>query len=171
MELISICKKMTLIACILVSQALDSNSATSAVPLNELMADTLQAYDGGRYDEAFEGWNDAADQGNTDAMVAIANMYRQGEGRTKQLRNAALWYEKAAKLGNLVGQMNYGEMLEKGIGIPINKIESYVWYGLAGIGGSQWAKDRQRALANRLSVSDKRNAELKIKRQQQYENK
>jgi len=154
--------KVFLIACVLSFQFMGLKHAISAVSLDEIMADALQAYDGGRYDDAFADWNRAATLGNTDAMVAIANMYRQGEGRPKQLKNAAIWYEKAAKLGNIIGQMNYGEMLEKGIGVQISLFDSYIWYGRASVGGSHWATERQRVLGRKLNTNDKKRADSKI---------
>ena len=51
-----------------------------------------EAYDGGRYSEAFSEWHALAEAGDIRAQVAIANMYRFGEGRPLDFAAAARWY-------------------------------------------------------------------------------
>lgn len=122
------------------------------------MNDALRSYDGGDYNSAFENWILASERGNTTAMVAIANMYLQGEGRPKNPRRAASWYKKAAVHGDSVGQVNFGDFLLRGIGIPKNIIHAYAWLKLAGDNGNNWAHDQYLKIEGRFSALDKKAA-------------
>ncbi len=121
--------------------------------LADIMAEALQSYDAANYQTAFKLWTRAAGRGDTDALVAMANMHRQGEGRAKSLSKAAELYKKAAEQGNGVGQLNYGEVLEQGYGVQRDLINAYVWYGMAGLGGNLWARRRQNDLLTTLNPS------------------
>ena len=82
-------------------------------------ADGAQAYDGGHYQTAFEEWIALARNNDTNAQVAIAGMYRFGEGRPVDLADAARWYRRAADLGDATAQLNLGEMYMLGLGVPL----------------------------------------------------
>ena len=98
-----------------------------------------EAYDGGRYAEAFAEWSALAQQGEIRAQVAIAGMYRFGEGRDVDSRNAALWYRRAADAGNPIAQLNYAELLEHGYGVSRDIAAAKRWYGKAAVQGNAWA--------------------------------
>lgn len=57
-------------------------------------------YKMGRYDEAAVIWEDLAGQGNTTAMINLANMHAQGQGRPRSPEEAARWLRQAADLGD-----------------------------------------------------------------------
>jgi uncharacterized protein len=105
----------------------------------EDFADGPQAYDGGRYAEAFAAWHALAAAGEVRAQVAIAGMYRFGEGRDIDFAKAALWYRRAAGAGDPIAQLNYAELLENGRGVARDIAAAKHWYRLAAAQGNAWA--------------------------------
>ena len=106
-----------------------------------------EAYDGGRYSEAFSEWHALAEAGDIRAQVAIANMYRFGEGRPLDFAAAARWYKNAAEAGNPIAQLNYAEMLETGRGVSRDLVAALMWYSRAARQGNAWAAVQRDRLA------------------------
>lgn len=117
-------------------------SAVSAADFADGFARGAQAYDGGRYAEAFAAWHALAARGEIRAQVAIAGMYRFGEGRDTDFARAALWYRRAARAGNPIAQLNYAEMLENGHGVARDIESATRWYGRAAAQGNAWAAEQ-----------------------------
>lgn len=67
------------------------------------------------YNKALELFNKAAQQGNTDALWEIGNMYRRGWGVKKSNYQAEEYYTKAASKGNPYAQYWLAYMHEKGL--------------------------------------------------------
>lgn len=123
--------------------------ATAAVAAD--FAAGAEAYDGGRYAEAFAEWHTLAQQGETRARIAVAGMYRFGEGRAVDLSAAARWYRLAAKDGDPIAQLNYAELLEHGMGVPRDRAAAWRWYGRAAKQGNAWAADQRDRLGKELN--------------------
>ncbi len=117
-------------------------------------ADGAQAYDGGDYQTAFEEWIVLARGGNANAQVAIAGMYRFGDGRPVDAVEAARWYRRAADLDEPVAQLNLGEMYMLGIGVPRDVVRAHLWLTLAAGQGRVWARDRRDELARRMTAGE-----------------
>ena len=115
-------------------------------------ADGAQAYDGGDYETAFEAWIALARNNDTDAQVAIAGMYRAGEGRPVDLAGAARWYRRAADLNDATAQLNLGEMYMLGLGVPRDTARAHLWLTLAARQDRTWARDRRDELAQRMTA-------------------
>lgn len=105
-----------------------------------------KAYDGGRYAAAFAVWHALAKSGDVRAQVAIAGMYRFGEGRAIDVREAARWYRRAADAGDPIAQLNYAEMLERGVGMRQDRKAALHWYAKAANQGNGWAAEQIRRL-------------------------
>ena len=105
-----------------------------------------KAYDGGRYAEAFAAWHALAKAGSVRAQVAIAGMYRFGEGRAVDVESAARWYRRAAEAGDPIAQLNYAEMLEHGTGVTRDRAAALHWYRRAAEQGNAWAAARRNRL-------------------------
>ncbi len=117
-------------------------------------ADGAQAYDGGDYETAFEEWIALARKNDTNAQVAIAGMYRFGEGRPVDLADAARWYRRAAEHGAAIAQLNLGEMYMLGLGVPRDAARAHLWLTLAARQGRAWARDRRDELARRMTADE-----------------
>ena len=59
-------------------------------------------------------------------MVALADLYRRGTGRRSDAARAFEWYQRAAKAGNVVAQMNLSEMYLNGGGTKLDRILAWV---------------------------------------------
>lgn len=110
-----------------------------------------EAYDGGDYGRAFAAWMALARDGDADAQVAIAGLYRFGEGQRIDLAAAARWYRRAADLGEPIAQLNLGEMYMLGLGVPRDAARAHMWLTLAARQGRDWARVRRDALARRMT--------------------
>ncbi len=111
-----------------------------------------EAYDGGDHETAYAEWIALARDGDTAAQVAIAGMYRFGEGRAVDLAEAARWYRRAADLGAAIAQLNLGEMYMLGLGVKRDAPRAHLWLTLAARQGRAWARDRRDALARRMTA-------------------
>ena len=111
----------------------------------------LEAYDGGRYEEAAAAWKRAAAAGDLQAMNALANLYMMGEGVPPDPATAAEWYEQSARLGDPVGQVNLGDMTSRGVGVRRDPVVAYMWLGLAARQGHGWAARRLKAVAETMT--------------------
>lgn len=69
-----------------------------------------------------------AENGDADAQFKLAHMYENGEGITKDLREAVEWYRKAAEQGRAQAQHNLGWMYIEGSGdLTKNLSEAAKW--------------------------------------------
>lgn len=59
-----------------------------------------QAYDSGRYAEARQLWEDAANKGDSDALYALAKMYAEGLGVLRDYVASHAYFNVAAAKGN-----------------------------------------------------------------------
>jgi TPR repeat protein len=113
-----------------------------------------QAYDGGDYRAAFAEWIVLARGGNASAQIAIAGMFRFGEGRPVDAVESAKWYRRAAETGAPIAQLNLGEMYMLGLGVPRDAVRAHLWLSLAARQGRRWARDRRDALERGMSDAE-----------------
>ncbi len=117
----------------------------------DAFARAIAAYDAGRYFEAAKLWSGLSDSGHRDAIAALAGLYRQGLGVTRDLGRAAALYRRAGVRGHVIAQANFAEMLERGEGRFRDRSQArdhprdhpraraWAWYRIAGEGGNAWA--------------------------------
>lgn len=86
------------------------------------------AYKMAQYDRARELWLALAEQGNTTAMINLANLYAQGQGVPRDPAVAADWARKAAERGDPRAQLDLGEAYESGAGVPRDNREAARWF-------------------------------------------
>jgi len=84
---------------------------------------------------------------------AMANAYRQGAGVLAVPARAAALYRTTAEQGNVVAQLNLGDMMSRGVGVNKDAIGEYVWLGLAAEQGNFWAARRQREVARTMTAT------------------
>jgi TPR repeat protein len=78
----------------------------------------------------------AAEQGNADAEVNLAFMYRRGRGVAQDYSKALQLYRLAAQRGNWSAQSNLGSMYNQGQGVTQDYVRADMWYSLAASGSS-----------------------------------
>ncbi|MCP4233755.1 MAG: sel1 repeat family protein [Aestuariibacter sp.] len=77
--------------------------------------------------EAFKWYRKAAEQGQADAQMLLANIYVEGIGVLENYKEAVKWYTKAAQKGHIEAQYTLGLMYVKGEGVEKNEREGYAW--------------------------------------------
>ncbi|MGF7163087.1 localization factor PodJL [Rhodoligotrophos appendicifer] len=92
----------------------------------------------------------AAEKGNVKAMHNLA-VTLAGGADAPDYAKAAIWFAAAAAYGIRDSQYNFGVLLEKGLGIPEDLAEAYLWYALCARGGDKDAAARAEDLKSRLT--------------------
>lgn len=132
-----------------------SSSLVAAAPARADFFDGLAAYDAGDYYAAYLEWLPLAKAGNNDARAAIADLYHAelltapaGTTERRRIQHTAVWwYRQAAQCGHTVAQMNLGDLYATGIGVEIDRVQAWLWLGLAAGVGNAWAERRQAEIA------------------------
>jgi len=98
----------------------------AGLPPPDIIDDPL---DGG-FEESTESLLASAKGGEADAMVALGDRYRKGDGdgRSPDYQEAMNWYRKAADLGSALGECALGMVYDLGMGVPVNEAEAKAWY-------------------------------------------
>lgn len=94
------------------------------------------------YQEAFQWYLKAAQQGNAIAQNNLGFMYANGHGVTQNYQEAFKWYLKSAQQGLAVAQINLGELYENGYGTRRDLQQAIEWYNKAAQQGDLEAKSR-----------------------------
>jgi TPR repeat protein len=81
--------------------------------------------------EAARFYRLAAEEGYTDVMASLAQMYYVGEGVVQHKSEAVRWYRLAAEQGCVTSQFALGLMLHNGDGVAQDKAEAARFYRLA----------------------------------------
>ena len=136
--------------------------AVLGVPARADFADGLAAFDAGDYRTALAEWRALADQGDTEAQIAIAGMYLAGHGVPPDASQAAHWYARAAERGDAVAQLNLGDFYARGLGVPRDLVNAYFWLSLAVEQGKRWPDLRRREIAARMAPGERAEAEARL---------
>src|SRR5262249_44299143 len=80
-----------------------------------------------KMNRAVEWWTKAAEQGDAEAQINLANAYRTGEGVKADLRIAFLLMSKAAAAGIAAAQTRLALAYAKGEGTALDNIEATKW--------------------------------------------
>jgi len=85
----------------------------------------------GDYDYALKGLKPAAEAGNPAAQHFVGQMYYYGgTGLGKDLKEALVWFKKAAAQGYSLSEYIVGYMYLRGEGVPVNQQEAVKWLKL-----------------------------------------
>jgi len=83
------------------------------------------------YEKKIDAAKTRAETKDVNAQYKLAKLYRDGEGRTKNLRLAHNWFKKAAEQGHSGAQYQLGRLYEKGQGGRQDYHKAAEWYHLA----------------------------------------
>jgi TPR repeat protein len=101
--------------CAAISMLLLTGAGLPAVPGDQTAFDKgVEAYDAGRYEEAYQIFYELAGKDDLAAMRNVALMLRRGKGVEKDPEEAEDWYERAAEAGLVTAQADLGVMLLDG---------------------------------------------------------
>ena len=97
-------------------------------------------------EEYFAGLKPKAESGDARSQMAIAKLYYNGDGVTKDDTKAAEWYRKAAEQGNALAQYKLGAMYDKGEGVPKDAAKAAEWWQKAAVQGNEAAQESLKRL-------------------------
>lgn len=132
------------------------------VPFSAI-ADTeagVEAFKSKNFDAALKELMPAAEAGDPEALYVLAQMYGFGYGVKKDLAKALELYGKAANLGHVPAQKEYGTALAIGDGAEQNVFEGLKWLIIASKAGDKGAQQ----YALRFSKYMNRSVVLKARR-------
>lgn len=99
----------------------------------------------------------AAAQGNVKAMHNLAVLLSSGEaGDNPDYAKALSWFEQAARFGLPDSQFNLAVLYDRGAGTEADPVKAAFWYGVLATKGDADAATRARALAPRLTSSERK---------------
>lgn len=90
--------------------------------------------------EAREIWLTLAEKDNTSALINLANLYEQGQGVERDLKQAIKWLRRAAELGDARGQYPLAMAYEKGLGVERDLFQVEYWLEKAAEKGDETAQ-------------------------------
>lgn len=118
---------------------------------------TGRMYDDGEFDvardpgEAHRWFLKAAQQGHTQAQVALANQFLDGRGTPRDNAQAFFWYKKAAEGGDMTAQYVAGSFYERGgDGVKPNLNIARAYYAAAAAQGDPAARLKYQQLTAKL---------------------
>ncbi|HEY1944420.1 MAG TPA: hypothetical protein VGH40_20095 [Roseiarcus sp.] len=95
----------------------------------------------------------AANAGNARAMHNLAVMNAEGpSGGKPDYAEAAQWFRKAAQLGVRDSQFNLGILYARGMGVPQDLAQSWVWFSLAAQQGDVDAAKKRDEVAAKMDA-------------------
>jgi uncharacterized protein len=100
----------------------------SEIVAAEEFENAMKAYNQSDFVKAFSLTQPIAENGNSAAQFLLGVMYTNGEGVTRDHKQAYIWYKKAAEQGRGAAQYNLGMMHIKGDGIPLNYNIAAEWF-------------------------------------------
>jgi len=109
--------------------------ATPARAGSALTDQGLAAFSAGRYAEALQDWQRAAEASDGQAALYIGLLHDLGRGVAQDAHAARSWYERAAALGNAVAMFNVGVLYDSGIGVARDRAVAAEWYRKAATKG------------------------------------
>jgi TPR repeat protein len=128
-------KLLRLLHVVLLLAGLPMGLAMPARADSALTNQGLAAFSGGRYAEALQDWQWAAETGDGQAALYVGLLHDLGRGVAQDAQAAHSWYERAAALGNPVAMFNVGVLYDSGIGVARDRAMAAEWYRKAATQG------------------------------------
>ncbi len=92
----------------------------------------------------------SAIHGDSSSQYELGVLYFDGEGVTKDYKQALKWFTRSAERGNSSAQYELGLMHKGGYGTPVDPIEALKWFTKAAAQGNSDAKKRINEIKNKL---------------------
>jgi uncharacterized caspase-like protein len=108
----------------------------TAPPQRDPYAEALVAHNIGDFEGAAALNLEAAETGNTSAMIQLASLYLEGQGVQRDTNEALRWYQAAADVGDAQATFLIGRVYERGTGVARDLPKAVEWYRRAADLGS-----------------------------------
>ena len=115
--------------------AAEESNPKAQIALSKLYSDTLYGDFRRNYKKSFQWMEAAANQGDADAEVEMAEMYMRGEVIPMNARKAKTWYEKAAAKDDLDGINGLARLYRYGSGVRKDQEKAFEYYQKASLQG------------------------------------
>ncbi len=112
----------------------------------------LRAYKRGDYVTALKELELSAEQGDARAQYNLGSMYYNGEGITRNYKEAFKWFRKASEQGNASAQYKLGVMYYEGKGVTRDEMEALKWWRKAAEQGDVRAQKRLHVPAKKAAL-------------------
>ena len=96
----------------------------------------------GRHDEAREIYKAGTEIQFPIAYRSLGDVYRDGRGIEKNLKEARYWYVLGAEKNNVFAQLNLALIYEKGLDVPVDRKKAFYWLWRAGRQGFASAMEK-----------------------------
>jgi len=106
------------------------------------------------YGRAAYWFQKAANQGNAEAQLSLANLYAHGRGVSRDVAIAAQWCRAAAAHDDPAAQERLGVAFARGEGVPRDARQAYFWLTLASQNGDHHAGKLRADLAASLTSAE-----------------
>lgn len=113
---------------ILFSLAFGQPVWASIPPTHDSISDGWQAYEAGRFSDAFSIWEKLASKGDMNAQLNLGIMYDTGQGVAADPVKAFTWYLAAAEKGSPDAQYTLGLMFNAGRGVTSDVGQAAHWF-------------------------------------------
>ncbi len=101
---------------------------------------SLNAYNAGDYNVAYNVTVPLAGQGHPAALNLLGMMYELGRGVARDPARSVVYYRQAAEKGDVHAQFNLAVSYDTGVGIPMNFQQAVKWYRRAADQGADFAQ-------------------------------
>lgn len=115
----------------------------------------------GQYNKAREHLAEQVQEGNPEAITALANLHYLGLGGPADYPQALNLYHAAAVKGYGAAQLNLGHLYRQGLGINKNVERAFAWYVQANIANNAWAEYYMTQLSSELTLTPLQMATIK----------
>lgn len=121
----------------------------------------LDAFNAGRYGEAYTNWWPLALQGDAKSQASLGFLFYAGKGVPADDAQALVWFGKAAEAGQPTAQFFMGLHYYYGRGVPRDLARAYAWCDISLTNGYSEALFCRDNIALSLSAADlKRSTEF-----------
>jgi hypothetical protein len=101
---------------------------SAAIRAKQLYSAAIEKRKQGRGDEAMSLFRQAAELGDTGAIMELGESYRSGDGLPQDNHEALRWFRRAADAGNSSGMVSVGAMYLLGDGVADDEEEAQRWF-------------------------------------------
>jgi TPR repeat protein len=113
----------------------------------------------------------SADQGNTNAMVALGRLSKVGLGVLQSYEQSLEWMKAAAHQGNSDGMLELGRLYREGIAVPKDIVQAYIWLNRSAAKHNRIAAHERDVIGNALTPEQLKEAQSQSVTQAQVKSK
>ena len=91
-----------------------------------------------------------AEQRSDKTQYELGQMFTKGPDDNRDYKQAANWFDRSARKGNVKAQYKLGLMYSRGLGVTANYVRAYAWLKIAAAQGSAKARNYLHKVAEKI---------------------